>query len=436
MLSVLSILFICIVIFEYIKNTERGIYFYLLLSIFAPYINIGSFILRSELVVTPILFLIIILIKKNTIKLTYPFLIWFIFLFYCLFVSFLNNLKSYNSSINYIVIFNYFRFSALILIGANLNNSNLKLSNWKKYIFLFSIPISILVFGVVLQNDLANWITSNFYTSPTRSVYSSQIESLDLGYMFRSIGVFENVSYYATYILIVLIIGFSFLNMEEKSPIKRNLVIYILILNFLAGISTSSMTFYVGFIIIIFYYFYKRPIYTLKSLSFLTIIVIILGTVFWERIQESFQGYIDVFNYLFTSFLEGNKLSGRYLLSNRETGDLSLIFKDTWIFGNGFRYYDNLVVNDSLYLEFFYVGGIVGSLILLCFIFSIFYYSIRSKVAKDHKIYHIFIILFIAGIGCNSFLIPRLSDWLWILIGINSSLLFEKRKISITNKIF
>lgn len=436
MIGVLSFLFICIVAFEYIQNTERGIFLYLVLSIFAPYVTIASFIFRIELVATPLLFLIMILKKRNSIKLTFSFLIWLLFIFYCLVVSFLNNLKSYNSDVNYIIIFNYFRFSALILIGANFNQSKITLLNWKKYFFLTSIPISILAFGVLSQNGLANWITSNFYTSPTRSVYSSQIDTLDMGFIFRSIGVFENVSYFATYILVVLVIGFSFLIMGEKSPIKRSLVIYVLIINFLAGISTSSMTFYVGFIIIVFYYFFKRPIYTLKSLIFLTIIVVILGTVFWERIQESLQSYIDVFNYLFTSFLEGNKLSGRYLLSNRETGDLSLIFKDTWIFGNGFRYYDNLVVNDSLYLEFFYVGGIVGSLILLCFIFSIFYYSIKSKVAKDHKIYHIFIILFIAGVGCNSFFIPRLSDWLWILIGINSSLLFEKRKISVTNKIF
>lgn len=436
MQSLLSIFFICIIVFVFIKNTECGIFVYLAFSIFAPYIYIGSFIFRIEFVATPLLLLLIILKNKNGIKLTFIFLIWLLFILYCLIVSFLNNLKSYDSSINYIMIYNYFRFSALILIGANLNQAYLTLQNWQKYIFLTSIPVSILSLGVVIQNGLANWITSNFYTSPTRSVYLSQIESLDMGFTFRSIGVFENVSYYATYILLVLAIGFSFLIMGEKSPIKRSLVIYVLIINFLAGISTSSMTFYVGFIIIVFYYFFKRPIYTLKSLSFLTIIVVILGTVFWERIQEPLQAYIDVFNYLFTSFFEGNKLSGRYLLSNRETGDLSLIFKDTWIFGNGFRYYDNLVVNDSLYLEFFYVGGIVGSLILLCFIFSIFYYSIKSKVAKDHKIYHIFIILFIAGVGCNSFFIPRLSDWLWILIGINSSLLFEKRKISVTNKIF
>lgn len=436
MQSLLSILFICIIAFVFIKNAERGIFVYLTFSIFAPYIYIGSFIFRIEFVTTPLLLLLIILKKKNGIKLTFIFLIWLLFILYCLVVSFLNNVKSYDSSINYIMIYNYFRFSALILIGANLNKANLMLQNWQKYIFLTSIPVSILSLGVVFQNGLANWITSNFYTSPTRSVYLSQIESLDMGFMFRSIGVFENVSYYATYILLVLAIGFTFLIMGEKSPINRRLVISIIIMNFLVGVSTSSMTFYAGFILIAFYYFLKRPIKAIKSLSFLIIIVVILFIFFWERIQESIQAYIDVFNYLYTSFLEGNKIADRYLLSNRETGNLSLIFKDTWIFGNGFRYYDNLLVNDSLYLEFFYVGGIFGSVILFCFIFSIFYNTIRCKVAKSHKIYHIFITLLIAGIGCNSFLIPRLSEWLWILIGISSSLFIDKRNVSVPNKKF
>ena len=429
MLSILSILFICIVAFEYIQNTERGIFFYLVVSIFAPYITFGPLIFRSELLVTPLLFLITILNKKKSIKLPYPFLIWLFFIFYCIVITFLNNIKSFNSSINYIMIFNYFRFSALIIIGANLKQSNLTLQKWEKYIFLTSLPVAILAFGVVFQNDLANWITSNFFTSPTRSVYLSQIESLDFGFKFRSIGVFENVSYYATYILIILVIGFSFLDMGEKSPLNRNLVICFLIANFLVGISTSSMTFYVGFIIVVLYYFYKRPIRTFKSVIFLTTIVTILVTLFWERAKDFLQGYIDIFDYLFTSFLEGNKITGRYSLSIRETGDLSLIFKNSWIFGNGFRYYDNFVMNDSLYLEFFYVGGLVGTGIFLCFIVSILYYSYKSKVANHNKVYHIFIILFLAGVGCNSFLIPRLSEWIWILIGMSSFFSLKKSMI-------
>jgi hypothetical protein len=430
MLVLLSILFISIVGFKYIQDTELGIFFYLLLTIFAPYITIASYIFRIEMIATPILLLITILKKRNGIRLTAPFLIWLVFIFYCLIVSFLNNIKSHNSSINYIVVYNYFRFSALILIGANLNQSYITFLKWKKYIFLTSMPITILSIGVMLQNSLAKWITSNFYTSPTRSVYFSQIESLDMGYIFRSIGVFENVSYYATYILIVLSIGFSFLIDCEISPIKRRYVIYCIIVNFIAGVSTSSVTFYAGFLIIVSYFFLKQPISVLKSLSLLTILTIILGIFFWNIIQESLQGYIDVFNYLFTSFLEGDKISGRYMLSNRETGDLSVIFKETWIFGNGFRYYDNLLVNDSLFLEFFYVGGFFGSALLVCFIFSILYYSVISKVAKENKIYLIFVVLFVAGVGCNSFLIPRLSEWLWILIGLNSFPFVNQYKVS------
>ena len=420
MLSGLSILLILIVAFEYIRNSNRGIFLYLILSFFAPYITFGTLTFRGELIAAPILLLITLVKKRKGILLTFPFLIWGGFVLYCIVVSFLSNIRAYNSVVNYISIFNYIRIAGLILIGANLNFSESTLINWKKYLFLASIPIFILSFGVIFQSNIANWVTKNFFTSPTRSVYETQLLSLDFGYAFRSIGVFENVSYYATYLLIVIAIGLSFLLMGEKSPIRRNWVIYCLVLNFLAGISTSSMTFYIGIIAIAFYYFLKRPLQVIRSLSILSVFAISLVIIFWERAKESFILYLDIFNYLTMSFLEGDKLTERYLLSNRDTGDLSLIFKDTWFLGNGFRYYEDFVVNDSLYLEFFYQGGLIGSIIIISFVFSIFYYSFKSKTLKQHKIYIVFGLLLLAGVGCNSLAIVRFSEWIWLLIGMVS----------------
>lgn len=435
MLSGLSIFLIITVAFEFIRNSNRGIFLYLLLSFFAPYIDIGTLTFRSELLAAPLLLLITVIKKREAMVLTFPFFLWLGFVLYCILVSFLSDVKAFESVVNYISIFNYFRFAALILIGANLDFSDKALVNLQRFLLLASIPICFLSLGVIFQNNIAGWITKNFFTSPTRSVYETQLLSLDFGYAFRSIGVFENVSYYATYILIVIAIGVLFLLMGEKSSIKRSLVLFCLFVNFLAGISTSSMTFYIGFFIISFYYFLKRPIHAFRSLTILCFLVISFGIIFWESVKESLTLYLDVFNYLVASFLEGDKLMERYLLSNRDTGDLSLIFKHTWVFGNGFRYFENFVVNDSLYLEFFYQGGFIGSIIIVSFVLSIFYYCFKDKLMKEHKIYLVFGLLLIAGVGCNSFAIVRFSEWLWILIGVISSDFVKKNIYHNTNRI-
>lgn len=426
MLGVLSVLLILIVIFEYSRNRNRGVFLYLLLAIFAPYITLGSLTFRSELIAAPVLLVITLIQRRWDTTLTLPFFIWVFFVIYCLAVSLLSNVESYNSTVNYIAIFNYARFAGLILIGSNLNLSDTALVNWNKYLFLASIPIFFLSLGVIFQNSIASWITKNFFTSPTRTVYETQLLSLDFGYAFRSIGVFENVSYYATFILIVMAIGVSFLLRPERSPVKKNWVIYTLLFNLLAGVSTFSMTFYIGFTFITLYYFVKRPLHAIKGLSVFSVLMILFVITFWERVKESFTMYLDVFNYLTTSFMAGDKLTERYLLSNRDTGDLTLIFKDSWFFGNGFRYYDDFIVNDSLYLEFFYQGGFIGSIIIISFIVSIFYYSFKSKLVREHKVYLMFGMLFLAGVGCNSLAIVRMSEWIWPLIGIISVRLVPK----------
>jgi len=420
MLNSISILFTLIVIFQYSRDTTKGILLFFYMSFFLPYLDFSILSFRSELIVVPVLLFITIFKKKYNLIIPLPFFLFFSFLSYCLIVSFLNRLTNYSSSINYVTIFNYFRFVALILIGANLDFSKKTLQDWKIHLFLSSIPISILSFGLILQSELANFITQKFYTSISRSVFISQVESLEKGYTFRSIGVFENVSFYATYILIVLVIGFTFLLMNEKSPLNKRLVLCCLILNILAGISTFSVTFYLGFIFILFYYFFKKPLqlikYTIISITFFSLIFLF----FWNRIDESVNSYLNIFNYLLNSVTEGSRFVDRYFLSSRENGDLSQILIDTWIFGNGFRYYDNYLVNDSLYLEFFYQGGIFGSAIFFIFIFFFIYKSFLIKFLREEKIYLIFVLLLIAGVGCNSFLFARFSEWFWILIGIIS----------------
>ncbi len=226
----------------------------------------------------------------------------------------------------------------------------------------------------------------------------------------------------------ILSLGLSFVlnkQLNNKSVKAQLIITGVILLNLIAGISASSLTFYVGALFIISYFFVKRPLLSIKLISGMLIIATVIGAFFYTQIINSIQQYLDVFQYLYQSFLGGDKLTERYSLAGREYGDLTQIIQSKWLLGNGFRYYDKIVVNDSLYLEFFYQAGLIGTLILVMFIGLMFFNTIKKRAIKAHRIYLIFLIILITGIGCNSISIVRMSEWLWIIMGITVTAKFK-----------
>ncbi|MES2376112.1 MAG: hypothetical protein V4553_06030 [Bacteroidota bacterium] len=428
MITVFFLIVFVFIIVQYIINPTKGIFIYILLSLFFPYITLFSVVFRFELLIVPFLLIITLIKKKKDLVIPVIFIVWFVFVIYCGIVSFFSVPFVGSSSVNFIEFYNYLRFGGLILIGANADFSNEGLYKLNRFFFFLSVPIALLALGLAAGNSLASSITQNFYTSPSRPVFDNQMAFIDIGYSFRSIGVFENVSYYASYILVILSLGLSFVlnkQLNNKSVKAQLIITGVILLNLIAGISASSLTFYVGALFIISYFFVKRPLLSIKLISGMLIIATVIGAFFYTQIINSIQQYLDVFQYLYQSFLGGDKLTERYSLAGREYGDLTQIIQSKWLLGNGFRYYDKIVVNDSLYLEFFYQAGLIGTLILVMFIGLMFFNTIKKRAIKAHRIYLIFLIILITGIGCNSISIVRMSEWLWIIMGITVTAKFK-----------
>ncbi len=142
MITVFFLIVFVFIIVQYIINPTKGIFIYILLSLFFPYITLFSVVFRFELLIVPFLLIITLIKKKKDLVIPVIFIVWFVFVIYCGIVSFFSVPFVGSSSVNFIEFYNYLRFGGLILIGANADFSNeglYKLNRFFCYIFLFLI---------------------------------------------------------------------------------------------------------------------------------------------------------------------------------------------------------------------------------------------------------------------------------------------------------
>ena len=419
--NILVFILILFITFQYVKNPFIGVLLFIGVVFFCPYVIIGSLGFRIEMLLVPLLFLITLIRKGSRFIVSPIFIAWILFVVYIFCVSFINSAPNLESNINMVAFYNFLRYGALLLIGANLNATSDDIQKFNKIIFYCSIPIALLAIGLVLGNGVASSITE-YYTSPTRSVFTTQLSNIDKGFLFRSIGVFENVSYYSSFILVILTLGITFIlnQYENLNPSEKWLVALTMILNMIAGISASSLTFYAGFGILLAFLWIKRPIVTTKIFLVSFIVIYISIVFFFKNLLSANQQYLDSFTYLYQGLIGGDKISERYSLTSRENGDLGTLLGHSWIQGNGFRVFDKIIVNDSLYLEFLYEGGIIGVILLALFLGTVLFYIFKSSTIRSKRIYLILAVLLISGLGCNTLSIVRMSEWFWLMLGIIS----------------
>ena len=339
------------------KNSFKGLLFYLFLVFFSPYINVFNLAFRLELIFTPLLFLIL-LIKFHKMKFPKVFFYLIVIIIYLILSSINQYDIQLNSSVSWLTIYNYIRYSILFIIGYNLINNPQKLKWFLISLSIIALFVSIISLGQTIRIEFFDDLTLNFYTSESRPTYQSGIDNYSRKTylrIFRSLGVFENVSYSASFLISSLIATTELLLNKNFIFSKKFKILLIISLffNFLAGIVSASTTFYFGFFIFILFLLFK---YRLKAFNFIKFIIPSF-IFFLFLLKEKLEIYFLNGAYLFNSLIDGSKLLKRYDTSSRPEGDLNIIFDKSWFFGNGMRFYENFLVNDSLYLQSFYSFG-------------------------------------------------------------------------------
>ena len=148
-----------------------------------------------------------------------------------------------------------------------------------------------------------------------------------------------------------------------------------------------SKVFFIGLPLV----FLQLILFRYRLAVFLSFLILITST---ALILSSSLDQMQVIRYAFESaFTPSVALHNRYLEEVLE------VLKRSWFFGYGLVAPQNIIINDSLYLEFGFLVGLFGFLVMTGFLLSWLWRWRRRIMAT---LYLIGAIVLIAGIGSNS----------------------------------
>ncbi len=292
-----------------------------------------------------------------------------------------------------------------------------------------AIPIAILSIGQSLGVGIAQRVTLQGYTSPSRSPVFRLLE--EQGVIIRPTGVFESPVYNAVYWLLVLTtVGFSLV--IKSLALGDKWFLYLVFgLAIAVGPSTLSSTFLVGaaFVVatLVLFLGYQYPKhffrFAIGSVCVASIFVIV-GLSYFTR-QPAFEGTL---RYQVDRILSGTLFYTRYDPEGGILVETYEAIQQRLIIGWGLTESEGAFGGDSIYTSVLYRGGIIGLIIFLWVVFSILKqaWQGRSRDGLQAKIsWMVFLwtlILLVTGVGSPSFFLPRLQEWYWALVGMSLNL--------------
>jgi len=300
--------------------------------------------------------------------------------------------------------------------------------------FIFSsIPLSILSIAQTFRLGFAERITLLGYTSPYRTPVDRMLE--EFGVIIRSTGVFESPVYNALFFLMVLIAAGYSLIREGQRAMPAWLLYLGIGFALVSGLTTLSSTFLLGLVVCGFLFvLFLWPKHKGRFLRMAIGVACITGLLAfllgpWLNKEGLFSGILQ---YKIQRILSGNVLRTRY---DPQKGTLAGTFqaiRERPILGWGFAQAEGAFVGDSIYATVMYRTGIIGSIFFFWTLWKILRYTWKHRKAKTpindiNQIAFLTTSLLIAvGVGCVSFIVPRLQEWYWAFVGTSLNNVFSQ----------
>ena len=290
-----------------------------------------------------------------------------------------------------------------------------------------SVPIALLSIGQTLGLSVAQEITLRGYTSPWRTPVFRLLEKQ--GRIIRSTGVFESPILNAIYFLMVLIAGGFLLVRGQYKPFHKWGLYISLGLALVAGITTLSSTFLLGFVIalaLLVVFLWPRD-----KRRFLRITVgstFIMGLLIVSFLPYLLQQPLvsGDLHYQLQQILSYKVLQTRY---DPETGILAGTYQaiaQRPILGWGLSQLEGVFVGDSLYVSTLYRGGVFGLLLFLWVVWAILrhtwrYFRTVGIYGEVNMLSFLWTLLsLVTSVGAGGgFLALRLQEWYWAIVGIS-----------------
>lgn len=467
--------------FNYNINFTGIITFVFGVMIFGPYFKIYSLPLRIDHFLFPLIFFYALYIdckELKNIKLPNALKIYIVFVFFNL-LSTIAALYKGGFFLSLIPFFGLLEGHARIFIilysmHVFLKKYTINFDKVINWLMIFSVIIALFgIFQVFNEikwaNNLAVWLSVNFYVGR----FTREKTIVDLCLNIRSFATFFSPSNYSLYSMFVFFIIIYMRKFLKLKPFIFISIIFIVLLGWALSISKGFLG---GIILALFFLFYRK-----KWRELLLLIVVLIPI--WGSIKiispyadncyttyiksknfdEFYNRYFGPrFGYLITkgknvrvetsvleitdsnknqnnsgyeksealSFITGGKNDKKFFLKGYLDKSIE-VFKKNWIYGVG--YSSNVSSGDSMFVNLFITGGIIGTALFIFFLFQflkILYikYNLYNDYVRNLSEVWIFssLCFFIMGLLLPTFIQDRTADIFWILGGL---LAFQKNNL-------
>jgi hypothetical protein len=256
-----------------------------------------------------------------------------------------------------------------------------KLQRWLLWLGAGTSAFAILQF---LSPGVVAAFTSAHYLSSERS--SAFVQDFSGNSIVRVIGFFENPSSIGLLSIALILLSVRAYSVEQLS--RKTLLLFV-ILHVAAGILSLSKIFVAGLPLLMIQLLLLR-----YRLAFF--IIILLSFIGISFVLGSDAPLAHVVRYAFDAALDPD-----IALKNRYVDQALVVLDRSWLFGYGVVVVDNVIVNDSAYLEIGYRFGVLGGVVLATLLS---WSLLRWKNTLPASLYLVLVIILIAGVGANSLL--------------------------------
>ena len=407
---------------EAFRNLKRSLIIFLISALVAPYIIVGHLYIRIELLVTPVLFLVLVL-RRSSEKITIPPVIApLLFLWaYTLAITLLASVLGINATPAWMNVYSYLKPALLIILFANVGFERKDLIVMLRIFALSAIPLGLFAVAQTFGIGAATHLTLDFYVSPERIVVERLIN--EIGFILRAVAVFEHPSYAAAYFLIALASAI-FLLLElrttvEDTPQRPLPLLVALVASFFGGVATLSGTFIAGLSLILLLLFLRLQWRNkLRAMTISGILLaLIVGYLMVLGEEDEYASIANNITYQVRRVVSLELFETRYAKNIGYLEGTIRKIEENPLFGYGWVRDRDVFVGDSMYLVLWYQSGILGLALFFYWVLFLYHSVARDRIIRENIIYWIFVLL-VAGMGSPSFFIPRLNDWWWAFCGI------------------
>jgi hypothetical protein len=397
---------------------RRGLRWYLIAVLVAPYFVLGSVTLRLEVGLTPILLMILLLSQDRV--LVPPILpAWFGWWTWLLIVTAFEMFTVIHSSVVWLDIYTFLRPVLVVALFYLAGYSEREAVRVIRDFVLLALPLAGFALAQVAGSSLATSITVDYYNS--RAAVTNLIESL--GSIARAVSTLELPANAATYFLMA--IGGAVVLLAERRTLEHGFRRWPLLVAGIAGLAggfaAGSATFIAGVGVLCLWVVYRSVSGKQGRLLLIGLVVALVGLGFGGLFLRGATYRARILQFQVGRVSSGSLLDTRYASESGNLIPAIDAIKQQPLTGHGLVALPGVFLGDSIYVLLLYTGGVVGLLLFGTVLVRVVRVARRTGVAGRVCLVWLAVLL-AAGVATPTFFAPRIQDWWWAIVGIVLSL--------------